>query len=89
MSIPETKWPPHRFDIGQLLGASRRLVASARQIADARQGALAAGQFGVALMVLLSGFGLAALAQAEAVAVHLQDMHMVGQPVEDGAGQAF
>ena len=67
----------------------RRLVASAPQIADARQGALAAGQFWGALMGVLSGFGLAALAQAEAVAVHLKNVHMMGEPIEDGAGQAF
>jgi hypothetical protein len=42
-----------------------------------------------ALMGVLSGFGLAALAQAEAVAVHLKNVHMMGEPIEDGAGQAF
>jgi len=29
------------------------------------------------------------LAQTEAVAVHLEDMHVVGQTVEDGACEAF
>lgn len=30
-----------------------------------------------------------ALSEAEAVAVHLQDMHVMSEPVEQGAGQAF
>ena len=36
-----------------------------------------------------SGLVHAALAQSEAFAVHLEDMHVVGQSVEDGAGQAL
>ncbi len=58
-------------------------------IADARQGALAGGQYWDFGSVMRSGFGLAALAQPEARAVHLQDMHVVGQAVGDGAGQAL
>ena len=36
-----------------------------------------------------SGFGFAALAEPEALAVHLEDLDVVGQAVEDGAGQAL
>ena len=38
---------------------------------------------------MISGFRLAALAEPEALAVHLEDVDVVGQAVEDGAGQAF
>jgi len=89
VSIPDQNGPVHRWDNDQWFGSFQRLVASAPHVADARQGALAAGQFWGALMGVLSGFGFAALAQAEAVAVHLKDVHMMGEPVEDGAGQAF
>ena len=78
MSIPDQNGSVRRWDNDQWFGSGPRLVASAPQIADARQGALAAGQFWGALMGVLSGFGLAALAEAEAVAVHLKDVHMMG-----------
>jgi hypothetical protein len=45
MSIPDQKGPVHRRDCGQLVGSGVRLGACAPQIADARQGALAKGQF--------------------------------------------
>ncbi len=32
---------------------------------------------------------LAALAQPIAVAIHFEDMHMMGQAIQDGAGEAF
>jgi len=37
----------------------------------------------------VSALGFAALAQAEAFAVHFQDMHVAGQAVQNGTGQAF
>jgi len=36
-----------------------------------------------------SGFRLAALVEPEAFAVHLENVDVVGQPVEDGAGEAL
>ena len=41
--------------------------------------------------LVLAGLVLAGLALAEAiaVAVHFKDVHVVGQPVEECAGQAF
>jgi hypothetical protein len=37
---------------------------------------------------LISGFGLAALVEPEAFAVHFQDINVVCQSVEDGAGDS-
>ena len=36
-----------------------------------------------------SGFAVAALLQPEAFAIHLEDMDMMCEAVEDGAGEAF
>lgn len=58
-------------------------------IADARQGALGGAQSGLGLLIIRSVSGHLALLQAEAFALHFQDMHMVGQAVEDGACQAL
>ena len=44
LSIPDQKGPMHRRDSGQWFGSGARLGVSARHKADARQGALAAGQ---------------------------------------------
>jgi hypothetical protein len=38
---------------------------------------------------MISGFGLAALTEPEALAVHLENVDVVGQAVEDGARQAL
>jgi len=37
----------------------------------------------------ISASGSAALAQPEIFTVHFQDMHVVGQTVQNGTGQAF
>ncbi len=37
----------------------------------------------------VSVFGFPALAQSEAFSVHFQYMHVVGEAVENGTGQAF
>jgi len=52
VSIPDQKGPMHRRDSGQWFGSGARLGVSARHIADARQGALAAGQSGAASIVV-------------------------------------
>ncbi len=38
---------------------------------------------------VMSAFCFSALAQPVALAIHFEDMNVVGQPVEGGAGEAF
>ena len=40
-------------------------------------------------MALVALVALAATGEAEALAIHLEDVDVVGQPVEQGAGEAF
>ena len=57
-------------------------------MADARQGALAEGQFRGCRSVLSSALCFAVLAKPKAFAVHLEDLYVVGQAAKDGAGEA-
>lgn len=59
------------------------------QTAGASQGALAEGQFLGIWLWFRSGFCLAALSETEALAVHFEDVDVVGQTVEDGAGETL
>ena len=40
-------------------------------------------------LVFLGIFAVFALVETVAVAVHFQDMNVVGEPVQEGSGQAF
>ncbi len=77
--------------------AKRRAVSTSEQIpAKGRRKSRPVGVWSVlsesderfGLGVCLGGSG-AALAEAVAVAVHLEDVDVVGQPVEQCAGEAF
>ncbi len=66
-----------------------RLGARGVHMPDACRGALAEGQFMGSCVVSGSGIALAALTEPEAFTVHLEDVDVVGQAVEDGARQAL
>ena len=70
-------------------GFGVRLGARGPHMPDACQGALAEGQFMWARGSWRSGVGCAALTEPEALAVHFEDVDVVGQAVEDGARQAL
>ena len=74
--------------LDSLVGSKPRLGTRALQIADACQGA---GRRPALLIAGLwsSGLGFTALAQPEAFAVHFEDMHVMGQAVQNGAREAL
>lgn len=59
------------------------------QVAGARRGALAEGQFLGIWSGFGSGFCLAALPEPVAFAVHFENVDVVGQAVKDCAGEAL